>query len=117
MKGKFAMGDCSGALELADKILGQRPSDSDAQSVAKKAREVLIDMYASRISGMSRVPAVVMNSEQLRWLSLDHRAGFLLSMVDGISSVDDLLDVSGMPRLDAMRIICELLDAKVITLS
>jgi hypothetical protein len=38
-------------------------------------------------------------------------------MIDGISSVDDLLDVSGMPRLDALRILCDLLDAKVISLT
>ena len=73
-------------------------------------------MYASRIADMQRVPNIIMSPDQIRWLSLDHRAGFLLSMIDGISSVDDLLDVSGMQRLDALRIICTLLDQKVIAL-
>jgi hypothetical protein len=117
MKGKFAMGDFSGALQLAENILNRSPRDSEAQAVATKSREVLLDMYASRIAGLEKVPQVVMGPDQLRWLSLDHRSGFLLAMVDGISSVDDLLDVSGMPRLDALRILCELLDAKVINLS
>lgn len=117
MKGKFAMGDFSGALEVAESILDKHPNNDEAKNVARKCREVLQDMYSSRIAGLHRVPRVVMSSDQIRWLSLDHRAGFVLSMIDGISSVDDLLDVSGMPRLDALRILCELLDAKVILLS
>jgi len=117
MKDKFAMGDFSGALTLAEDVLKVSPSDAEATSLAAKCREVLQDMYASRIAGMERVPTVAMSPDQIRWLSLDHRAGFMLSMIDGISSVDDLLDVSGMQRLDALRIICTLLDQKVISLS
>ena len=117
MKDKFAMGDFSGALKLAEAYLQESPSDVEAVSLAAKCREVLEDMYASRISGMQQVPAIVMTSDQIRWLSLDHRAGFLLSMIDGMSSLDDLLDVSGMQRLDALRIVCTLLDQKVIALN
>lgn len=116
MKDRFAMGDFSGALALAEGILRIHPSDMEAQSLATKCREVLHDMYASRIGDMSRVPQVSMSPDQIRWLSLDHRAGFMLSMIDGFSSVDDLLDVSGMQRLDALRILCALLDQKVIAL-
>jgi hypothetical protein len=56
-------------------------------------------------------------SEQIRWLSLDHRSGFLLSLIDGTSSVEELLDISGMPRLDALRIMYGLFQERVITLS
>ncbi len=117
MKDKFAMGDFSGALDVAEQILNQSPHDPEARSLSEKCRDVLLDMYSSKISGLDRVPQIVMTPDQIRWLSLDHRAGFLLSMVDGISSVDDLLDVSGMRRLDALRILCSLLDQKVIHLS
>jgi hypothetical protein len=117
MKERFAIGDFSGALDIAEKLLKAHPQDADAKALASKCREVLEDMYSSRISGLHRVPTITMGPDQIRWLSLDHRSGFLLSMIDGISSVDDLLDVSGMQRLDALRIICELLDQRVIGLS
>jgi hypothetical protein len=116
MKDRFAMGDFSGALEMAEYILGRTPHDPEAKSLSEKCRDVLLDMYSSRIAGLDRVPRIAMTHDQIRWLSLDHRAGFLLSMVDGISSIDDLLDISGMQRLDALRIICALLDQKVIIL-
>jgi len=117
MKDRFAMGDFSGSLDVAEQILNRSPQDPEARSLADKCREVLLDMYSSRISGLEKVPHIAMTPDQIRWLSLDHRAGFLLSMIDGISSIDDLLDVSGMQRLDALRILCSLLDQKVILLS
>lgn len=116
MKERFAMGDFSGALSVAERILRDQPRDDEALTMAKRCRDVLVDMYSSRLSGVHRVPLIVMGPDQIRWLSLDHRAGFLLSMIDGISSIDDLLDVSGMQRVDALRILCELLEQKVIGL-
>lgn len=117
MKDRFAMGDFSGALDVAEQILNREPNDMEARSLSEKCRDVLLDMYSSRISAMDRIPQICMSPDQIRWLSLDHRAGFMLSMIDGISSVDDLLDVSGMQRLDALRILCSLLDQKVILLT
>jgi hypothetical protein len=58
---------------------------------------------------------VMVPREQLRWLSIDHRAGFLLSHVDGVSSLEMILDVSGMPTLDALKILCELAQQRVIS--
>ena len=52
---------------------------------------------------------------QLRWLSIDHRAGFVLSLVDGVSSLEMILDVSGMPTLDALRILYELMQQRIIS--
>ncbi len=46
---------------------------------------------------------------------LDPKAAFLLSRIDGMSSVDDLLDVSGMPRIDALRCLAILLKRGVVT--
>lgn len=116
MKDRFAMGDFSGALDLAVKIWDKNPRHSEAASLAKKCREVLEDMYSSRIGDMEKIPTIVMGPDQIRWLSLNHRSGFLLSMIDGISSVEDLLDISGMQRLDALRIICSLFEQRVISL-
>ena len=52
----------------------------------------------------------------LRGRSLDHRAGFLLSRVDGHSSIEALLDVGGMSRGDALRIFADLVDQGILRL-
>lgn len=115
MRDRFAMGDFSGALAMAEEILAAAPGQREAANLAEKCRDVLFDMYGSRLTNLDEPPRLLMTADQLRWLSLDHRAGFLLSMIDGLSTIDEILDVSGMSRLDAMRILCELLDRKVIT--
>jgi hypothetical protein len=117
MLDRYAMGDFSGALSVAEKILESEPHHEEAVRCAQSCRDVLGDMYASRIGDMEQTLMVAMSPDQIRWLSLDHRAGFLLSMIDGISTVDELLDVCGMQRLDALRIICNLLDQRVVSLN
>ena len=74
---------------------------------AESCRGVLKQMYTARIGPLDRVPLVMVARDQLRWLSIDHRAGFVLSLVDGVSSLEMILDVSGMPELDALRILSD----------
>jgi hypothetical protein len=117
MKDRYAMGDFSGALEIAESLLAADPSDLEAQRYATSCRDVLTQMYLSRVGGLDQIISVVLPPEELRWLNLDHRAGFLLSLVDGVSTVDELLDISGMSRLDALRILATLREQRAILLS
>jgi hypothetical protein len=47
---------------------------------------------------------------ELRAATLDGRSGFLVSLIDGVTSVESLLDLSGMPgeetltRLEDLRL-------------
>ncbi|MGA2451689.1 MAG: hypothetical protein ABTD50_23785 [Polyangiaceae bacterium] len=66
------------------------------------------------IGSVSGPPAVAMDSGQIRSLPLDHRAGFLLSLIDGLTDVETLIELSAMPRVDALRIVRELFEADVI---
>lgn len=105
IRDRFDLGDYSGALVQAEAILEDRPQDPDARRLAEACRTHLRQMYLSHIGERSRVPRVVMEPDQLRWLSLDHRSGFLLSVIDGMSCIDEIIDVSGMPELDTLRIL------------
>ena len=117
IKDRYAMGDYSGALVTAESILEIEPDQPDATRYANRCRQVLTDMYAARIGQLSQVASVAVPPDQIRWLSLDHRAGFLLSLIDGHSTLDEVLDISGMPRLDALRILFSLLEERVIQLA
>jgi hypothetical protein len=55
-----------------------------------------------------------MAQDEVIWLNLDHRAGFVLSLVDGRMSFDEILSVSGLELTDGMRILVQLLQEKVI---
>jgi hypothetical protein len=115
MRERFSLGDYTGALEMAELILADEPDNLEAAECGENCRSVLENMYAARLGPLDRVPTVVVPRTQMRWLSMDHRAGFVLSLIDGTSSVEMILDVCGMPKLDALRILQELVQQKVVS--
>jgi hypothetical protein len=114
MRERFSLGDYTGALEMSELILAEEPANPEAAECGANCRSVLENMYAARLGPLDRVPMVVVPRTQMRWLSMDHRAGFILSLIDGQSSVELILDVSGMPKLDALRILHELVQQKIV---
>lgn len=115
MNDRVSLGDYTGALEIAEKLLATDPDSDAVKSCAENCRTVLRQMYTAKIGPLDRVPVVAVPRDQLRWLTIDHRAGFVLSLVDGVSSLEMILDVSGMPELDALRILCELAQQRILS--
>jgi hypothetical protein len=66
------------------------------------------------LGSLDAVPRTVMAGADLGKLSLDHRAGFVLTFVDGMSSVETLIDASGLPRGELLRILRDLVLAGVL---
>ena len=114
VRDRYALGDFSGALLLAEQLLNDNPDDREARRYARSCKDVLEKMYTAKLSPLHRIVAPLMSPTEARWLSLDSRAGFVLSLIDGQASVEDVMDMTAMPRLDALKILYELLDRKVI---
>lgn len=114
MRERFSLGDYTGALEMVELILADDPANLQAAECGENCRTVLENMYSAKLGPTDRVPMIIVPRTQMRWLSIDHRAGFILSLVDGTSSVEMVLDVSGMPRLDALRILHELMQQRIV---
>ncbi len=116
MSERFASGRYSDALELAELILTAEPGNLEAAECGEDCRSTLEARLVSKLGSVDRIPTLLMQPSQMRWLSIDHRAGFILSLTDGVSSVELILDVCGMAKLDALRILDELVRQKVIAL-
>ncbi|WP_394849068.1 hypothetical protein LZC95_16655 [Pendulispora brunnea] len=114
MRDRFSLGDYTGALAAAESLLAEFPDHVEAKRCADNCRSVLEQMYAARIGPLDRIPHVAVPREKLQWLSIDHRAGFVLSHVDGVSSVQMIMAACGMPALDVLRIVHELVHSRVI---
>ena len=114
LRDRYAVGDFTGAHEIAESILADDPNNAEALRFRESCRDILTQMYSARLGSTSQIPRIAIPTEELQWLSLDHRAGFLLSCVDGRSSVEEILDVSGMAHLDALRILYTLLQQQII---
>jgi hypothetical protein len=108
MMSLFEARNFSSALVIAESVLLSDPGHAQAKRCAESCRDMLTEKYLSNLGGRSSIPRVTMGAEEVRWLSLDHRSGFLLSFIDGSMSIEEVLDVSSMPELDALRIMFEL---------
>ena len=116
MRERFDLDDFSGALRAAELMLGRQSDHPEAQRIAQRSREALERLCLSRLGTLASKPRVDVDYEEIRWLGLDHRAGFLLSRIDGEHSVEDLLAISGMPRFETLKTLVDLLGVDAITI-
>jgi response regulator RpfG family c-di-GMP phosphodiesterase len=68
----------------------------------------------ARLGGEHVVPALA--RVDLGGLVIDHRHGFVLTFVDGITPLETILDATGLPRLEVLTIVDELVRAGVLRL-
>jgi hypothetical protein len=106
--------DFSGAVELLDKVLDIEPGHAQAIGLRDEATAELVKIYNSKIGPLGGVPTVRMAGDEVIWLNLDHRAGFILSLIDGQTCYEDVLTLCGLPQLEGMRILAQLLGERVI---
>lgn len=115
MEDRFSVGDFAGAMEIAEELLARDPEHEEAKECVERGRTALRELYTGRLGPLDRVPLVAVTRDQMRWLTIDHRAGFILSHVDGISNLEEIVDISGMAELDALRILSELVQQRIIS--
>jgi hypothetical protein len=108
--------DHRAALVVAEQILADDPEDIRARAAALRCQSTIEDMYAQRLGSLESVPRVAVPREEIPNLALDHRSGFILALVDGTCTLDMILDMASMPRLDVLRVLLELVQQGTITL-
>ncbi|MGB3051182.1 MAG: hypothetical protein WBB42_09295 [Polyangiales bacterium] len=110
----YALGDYARSLSAAELLLGLNPEDENARQYAVNSRACLEIRYISRIGSLDYVFNLAVPAAKVKWLGLDPQAAFLLSLVDGQTTVAEVLEICQMGRLEALRVFTELLDAKAI---
>ncbi len=106
--------DFTGALALVEQVLAAAPDHAEARRYLEANTDRLLAMYRARLGSLGRIPRVKLRQQEIVWQSLDHREGFILSQVDGRTSFEEIIDISGMPQLEASRILARLVDHGVI---
>ncbi|MBU1896536.1 hypothetical protein KKB55_02055, partial [Myxococcota bacterium] len=107
-------GDFYGGVALIDQILARDPESLAAQGFLRLYAAQSTRIYQERLGTLSRAPKVKLNARALQRRSMNHRAGFLLSQVDGRTSFEDLIIISGMNELEASRILAGLFREGII---
>jgi len=106
-----SFGDIAGALAEAEAALTHSPNDVEAERLVKTLRARIERAHAERLAPLDRV---VLPVETASFEGLAHDARFLAEHVDGRSTIAELVDASGMTRLDAMRVLVQLAELGVV---
>lgn len=108
-------GSYDGSLWFCERVLALEPDNSRALMFREKNRLSLQQGYERSLGDLDLVPVVCIPKKEILWHRLDHRAGYVLSRMDGRQvTYGDLLDVSGMDRYETLRILVQLVDEGVI---
>jgi hypothetical protein len=96
------------SVTAVDLALSEDPNSALAQKLIHRNREVIMNAFQAFLGDLQRTPSLARPLHELASAPISPRAAFLLSRVDGTLSLDEILDVSGMPRLEAYRYLCQL---------
>jgi hypothetical protein len=69
-----------------------------------------------RLGSFDRIPLVRLSAEEICKLPLDPASAFLVGSMDGMLTIEMLLDMAAMPRSVVLRSLCLLVDHGVVTL-
>jgi len=106
-------GDLEGALELLRAAAARDPERIELEGYVDGVRSQLLKQYRDEVGDLRRIPTIVADRATVMRINLPAEAGFLLSLVDGRTTVQEIVSISGMDAFDAFRILKSLLEAKI----
>jgi hypothetical protein len=106
--------DLESALDLFQVASQLDPDRFEIEGYVELVRSRLLKRYRERIGELQAVPKLLVDEGQVRRFNLAPDAGFMLSLVDGSTSFEQLVSLSGMAAFEAFRNLCALLDAGIL---
>ena len=104
------------AYELLQMILHENPEDGKAQKFLDTTKGLLLKDYLNEVGDTSSAVTMKKNMEEIMKINLTKESAYIISMIDGNSSVDELLALSGIDRFLFMRNLTMLLRNGIVTL-
>lgn len=110
----FRDGEFEEGLELLMTLSREEPGRMELQGYIELARSRMVGLYRERVGDPARAPRVRIAPEEIMKFNLPAQAGFLLSLVDGRTSIAELIQISGMDPFEAMQLLTNLLSAGIV---
>ncbi len=110
----FRAGELEGALDLFETVARRDAARIEVQSYIEMLRSQLLKSYRERVGSRDGTVRLLIDSDAVMKFNLPTTAGFVLSLVDGSTSVNDLMSLSGLDAFDTLRILTGLRDAGIV---
>ena len=102
------------ALELLESAVREAPGHLEAQATLELVRAHLYQRQRVRTKGGAGVLRVKLGPQEILRFNLPPNAGFVLSMIDGHTSADELVALTSMDPFEALHTIGKLMDAGIV---
>lgn len=110
----MAKGDLESAYELLRGGIGDEGFCLELETLVELVRVRLLDFYQEQLGDLGAIPQPPPDPSTLTGYNLPKDAGFLLSLLDGSTSIRDLVTISGMDAFDALRTLVGLVRAGLV---
>ncbi|HEU4430406.1 MAG TPA: hypothetical protein VFT98_16720 [Myxococcota bacterium] len=102
------------ALELLESAAREAPGQLEAQAALELARASLYQRHRVRTKGGAGVMRVRLGPQEILRFNLPPNAGFVLSMIDGHTSADELVALTAMDPFETLHTLGKLMDAGIV---
>jgi hypothetical protein len=102
------------ALELLEGVARETPGHLESQAALELLRAHLYQRQRVRTKGGAGVLRVKLGPQEILRFNLPPNAGFVLSMIDGHTSADELVALTSMDPFEALNTIGKLMDAGIV---
>ena len=103
------------SLEVLERVSREFPPvDDQLRAYLEAARNGLYEVLKQQWPRPDLIPEIRMNGSQVMQLKLSPEAGFILSRVDGVSTVEEILSMGGLDPFTTLRALPQLLRSGVI---
>jgi hypothetical protein len=105
------IGRLDDAVKHAEEVLELALSGKDAAvyQILKTGMPVIDHIFEARVSPLDRRLEITALARESSQLKLSEKAAFVLSCAEGGATVQDVIDASGIPRRDVIRMLAGLL--------
>jgi len=109
--------DFAGAYGMLAGASAQGTPGLEYEATLDLARSRLFGFYCEQVGELSCTPRVLGDATRIKGYNLPPDAGFVLSMIDGGTSLEDLISLLGMDPFEALHTVSGLLDAGLVEMS
>jgi tetratricopeptide (TPR) repeat protein len=110
----FRRGEIQESLEMFETLARENPRRMEIQGYLELVRSHLFEYYRARVPDSSTVLKLAITPAEMMRFNLPANAGFVISMVDGSTSVNEILALSGMDPFEAVRVVHKLLEVGIV---
>lgn len=115
-RGLIASGQYEESLELLQSANEASEFSIELEATIELVRSNLFATYLKSIGDLSAVPSLVADPAEITKFNLPKDAGFLLSLVDGVTSLANLMTVSGLDSFEVLRTTNNLIDVGIVSM-